>query len=180
MIDETELRNRVDDEKYQDANTLTKPILAYILDRYKNEVGDAMDSMDDWVKKYMGKFLLLGKDLTPLGIELSQWDYEVFMQVKNSGEVGFVRQAAQRQAGFFKDIIVEDYKLNVPKSRVCITFARYNDVYRWFNFLVKQSEEVLLIADNKRDWKTYLTSKYETKLIKEMDEKSYISIKRKG
>jgi hypothetical protein len=175
-MEDKQRKDWLDDERYQKANSITKPVLAYILEEYKNEPADALSGMDDFLRRYMGIFLVLGIELLPLAIELSQWDYDVHFVVEDRKYLPDIEEAVSKHAGVIKRVVVADYFKDVPQARVCVAYADSDDV-GWYEMLAGRCNEALLIADDSRDWSQFL-SPLKRKLIKETDERSYIAIRK--
>ena len=187
MITELEHRERqiVADENYNSGNNILKPVLGYIVEKYKNETADAMSAVDDMLRKYMGKFILLGFDTLYLATELFQWDYDVYMVVESKSLQKRVLKAAQDLAFFPKEVLVYNFYKDIPQARVCVAsdklqaIVQDSDKYKWLDLVTSRCEE-LILAENEGVLESLrLSERYKVNHIKSSNANSYLSLEKK-
>lgn len=165
------------DEEYEAYNLLTKPLLAHIVSRFKNDTHDSMDEMEKFLRNYEGEFLFLGDTTIPLAIEVSQWGYETLLMLQE--KVENLDRTLDRQGAIIKEVIIDDLD-DVPEAR-CIVHMNLLDkvsddaIRYWFPRILRRCDVMIFGVDNTRDWKTYL-AEYQIEYIYENGTQSYFAV----
>jgi hypothetical protein len=165
------------DEEYNSLNTYTRPLLAHLLYKYTNDTHDSMDMVDQFLRKYVGELLFIGIDCLPIAIEISQWGYETSLMLQE--RPSNLDATLERQGSQIKEVIIGDYLLDIPESRVVIHAGIVNkipdqDILSWFKRLYHRADEILFGADNDRDWPSFL--KYKVDYLEQNAYTSYFSL----
>lgn len=138
------------DEEYNHRLGVHNPLWRYVIRRYTKE-SDA-------------PLLVMGYDTLSIAIELSQWTYPVIYVSETEKEVSDVKRDAQRQAGFFKELLKIPYKAYrgyFPASRVAIFIGIIDemspdDAKIFVDNLLKSVNEIVCAVAPNRDWRSAL------------------------
>lgn len=142
------------DEEYSDRLGVHNPLWRYIIKRYTTE-SDA-------------PLLVIGYESLPLAIELSQWTYPINLVVKNEYEKGKAKSDALRQAGTFKNILIDGE--GYAKSRIAIFIGVIDKMPSerarlYVENLLKGVNEVVCAVKPDRNWKDVFGKKLIDSLL---------------
>lgn len=116
---------------------------------------------------------IIGYGSLPMGIELSQRGYSIIYLAGSQQEADRVKLDCEAQAGFFKTIVVADWRQDVPNATICLFTGLMGGVhteryiFAWMDMLLRRVDLVLCAEmTEKRNWKRLLDKRYHVNGLK--------------